>query len=464
MKQKTDKSGLKTDEREPSYMKKMLNTGIKYISAYIILLIVFIISLISVCLMPSKSMKENVSESADLLYNEGNRAFFNLSYTLLVLDNYTDALMINTAYSIDNTTPLYSALIARKNYIPGKTKKVYTDSVFELKSASKYDALNQVGELKDTVLDDIDESFEYARYWHGYLTYLRPLLTFMSFGNIRSLFILLFALLGFSLLYILYKKINIIVSFVFLNALLAIEYFFVGMTLHSASVFIITMAASIYILARFDKQKDFSMFFFIIGALTSFFDLSSAPLITLGIPLVIYYISLQNEKVLSFNETAITILKFCMNWGIAYIIILFSKWLIVDIIYNKDVIHSGMLQLVYRLTGSGNDVETSYVETLFRNFLFIRTYITFLAVQYFIILLFVRIKYKKINIYFNIKDLLPYIIIVFMCPVWYFLARQHSFQHAFFTYRLQIITIVAIQIIIVKIFGIYKQKINAGAE
>ena len=53
-------------------------------------------------------------------------------------DNYTDALMINTAYSIDSSTPLYSAFVARKNYIPNVTTEVYEDVPGELKSSSKY--------------------------------------------------------------------------------------------------------------------------------------------------------------------------------------------------------------------------------------------------------------------------------------------------------------------------------------
>ena len=439
-------------------MKKFTKILLKYIAVYIILIFIFTVSLTLVCLIPSKIMRENVSESADALFKEGNRAFFNLSYTLLILDNYTDSLMVNTAYSIDNIAPFNSAITARKNYIPGKTTVVYPDPVYELKSASKYDVLDQVGELKDTVSDDIEESFEYARYWHGYLTYLRPLLTFLNYGNIRSLFIMVFAMLGFCLLYLLYKNAGLFVSFIFFNALLAVEYFFIGMSLHSSSVFFIAMFASIFILINHERRTDFAMLFFITGALTSFFDLTSVPLITLGMPLIIYFLLLQNKKNLSFKETMVIVFKFCATWGLAYIIILFSKWLITDIVYNKDLIQNGILQLKYRSTGGKEGIEMPYMETLLRNFLFIRAYTWFLAVQYLVIFLYKTIKNKRITMSLNISDLLPYIIIVFMCPAWYFLARQHSFMHAFFTYRVQIITIIAIQIIIAKILGIYKQR------
>ena len=194
--------------------------------------------------------------------------------------------------------------------------------------------------------------------------------------------------------------------------------------------------------------------------MTSFFDLTSVPLITLGMPLIVYFILLQNNKNLSFRETIIIVFKFCANWGLAYIIIMFSKWLLADMVYNKGLIQNGMLQLKYRSIGDKGRIEMPYTETLLRNFLFIRAYTWFLSVQYLVIFLYKKTRNKRITMSLNINDLLPYIIIVFMCPAWYFLVRQHSFIHAFFTYRLQIVTIIAIQIIIVKILGIYNQKGN----
>ena len=103
-------------------------------------------------------------------------------------DNYTDALMINTAYSIDNNKPFESSFLARKNYIPNVTDDIYQDTAGELKSSSKYKYHNEVGELNDLVNGEKVESFEYARYWHGYLIILRPLLAFISLNEIRVIF------------------------------------------------------------------------------------------------------------------------------------------------------------------------------------------------------------------------------------------------------------------------------------
>ena len=153
---------------------------IKYLIVYIILIISFVVLLTVTSSFSSKKLDENVKISSQVLLEEGNRKIIYIPYRdrKMQFDNYTDALMINTAYSIDSSNPLYSAFVARKNYIPGITKEIYEDSVGELKSSSKYEYHNEVGELKDLVNKEEAESFEYARYWHRIFNYFT---TFISF-------------------------------------------------------------------------------------------------------------------------------------------------------------------------------------------------------------------------------------------------------------------------------------------
>lgn len=76
--------------------------------------------------------------------------------------------MINEAYSIDNTNPIYSYMTVRKNYNKEITKNSMKDISEELISinSSEYDP---VGELEEFLNGNIDTSVNYARYWHGYL-------------------------------------------------------------------------------------------------------------------------------------------------------------------------------------------------------------------------------------------------------------------------------------------------------
>ena len=179
-------------------MRKIIKPALKYIVVYIILIVLFVVSLTISSLFPSEWIKENVAESANILESESNYKQVNVFYkgVAIPFDNYTDALMLNTAYSIDNARPLYSAFTARKNYIPGETNAVIEETAGELQVPSGYDKKDSVAELKDTVNGRVLESFEYGRYWHGYLTIIRPLLIIFNIHTIRVIFIILFVVLA----------------------------------------------------------------------------------------------------------------------------------------------------------------------------------------------------------------------------------------------------------------------------
>ncbi len=191
-------------------MKKILKTILKFVVVYLILITVFVTLLTLTSLIPRDMIAEKTRESAEILNSQTNRLYMPIRNLGVMFDNFTDSLMINTAYSIDTKTPFYSAMVARKNYLPGITKTINGDTVGKLKSASKYTELDQVGELNDTVNNDIDESFEYARYWHGYLVMLRPALIFTNVETLREALRFIFPLLAVFLVAIIAKKVNIL--------------------------------------------------------------------------------------------------------------------------------------------------------------------------------------------------------------------------------------------------------------
>ena len=64
--------------------------------------------------------------------------------------------------------------------------------------------------------EDIMDSFEYARYWHGYLVLLRPLLAITNYSWIRVIILILTIAIVCILLYKLHKKLDILVAVIFL--------------------------------------------------------------------------------------------------------------------------------------------------------------------------------------------------------------------------------------------------------
>ena len=350
--------------------------------------------------------------------------------------------MINTAYSIDNSTPLYSSFMARKNYIPGKTTEVISEKVGELKSDSSYRKLNQVGELSDTVNGKVLSSFEYARYWHGYLSYLRPLLILFNVNGIRILFSIILILLGITLLYLIVKKFNYITGIIFLIGLIFVDYTYIGFSLQGTPVFIIMMIASIILLIKNSKLKHVKELFFVIGAVTNYFDFFTVPILTLGFPLIIYILLKKEEE--STKKYFLDILGIILTWGIGYSLTWIAKWVLLYLIYNVNIFETVMLQVFYRTGGT----EISFWKVLLDNSLLT---IGGLVAQFVILLLIFKLENKKISKIQINKKVIALAMIAIIPFIWYFVVRNHSYYHSgIFVYRNLLLFLIALPLAILE--------------
>ena len=316
-------------------------------------------------------------------------------------------------------------------------------------------------ELYDTINDNIEESFEYARYWHGYLIMLRPLLLIMNINTIRIFTTILLAGLATILLYLIAKKINIVTMIIFLFSLIGIDYFYMGLSIQGAPIMLIMMAFSIIILLKNAQMKNITLMFFITGMITNFFDFLTVPVLTLGMPLTIYFLLKQKEEELTIKQIAIIFIKNCISWAIGYGLTWISKWIIIDILYGKNVINSAFQQVLYR--GGTNIQEIKYLSTLKYNIIYANIY-SYAALML-TICTYIIINYKKVNRKKekrNTKKLLqetaPYILIFLISLIWYAVLKVHSYQHCFFTYKNMLLIMLGISILAIKAIDSSIQK------
>ncbi|MCI8309030.1 MAG: hypothetical protein HFJ45_02220 [Clostridia bacterium] len=412
----------------------------KFIAVFFILLGVFVTLLIVTSIFPSKWIEKNVKESANILIKEGNRKniFSISSFQYQEFDNYSDALMINTAYSIDNKTPLYSALTAKKDYIPGVTKTINEDKVGELSSSSKYEEHDEVAELLDTVNGEAPEAFEYAKYWHGYLVILRPLLLLFNYWQIRILLIVILSLLAIWLLYLIATKISKAIASIFFISLIQIEYFYIGLSLLNSSMLLIMMISSIFLIKRYKKIKNFSLFFFVIGILVGFFDLLDIPLITFGGPLIIYFVLKCKLQKIEIKEGILEIIKFGILWLFGYALMWISKWILIDIVYGRNILSTALGQVLYRTVGENISPLTAISVNLLKTV--IPIIINLILLEYLLM------RYCKKITKENLRKSVLFFIIALMPIVWYIFLSNHSYYHYFFTYRILFLSQVAIPV------------------
>lgn len=130
---------------------------------------------------------------------------------------------------------------------------------------------------------------DYARYWHGYQIFLRPLLTVFSYHTILAINYTLLALLILFVLYATYKTLGIIHASTLAASLILTNVFIVPLALQFSTCYYIFLLAMAFFMLKPDYaiRKDTCIYtFFIIGGVTSFMDFLTTPLLTLAMPLL----------------------------------------------------------------------------------------------------------------------------------------------------------------------------------
>ena len=358
-----------------------------------------------------------------------------------MLDNFTDVLILNTAINkgkTENENVLISA---------------FENSRYSLGDDDQLEAFNY-----SIAIDKILNNIEYSRYWHGIQTFLRPLLLVLNYEEIKAfLMIFMMLLLLLSAVYI-YKNLSILHSLAYVFSMVVVGFLIVSISLQYFGVFAITALFVIIanIIYEHKKSNLYPYMFFIIGGLTTFYDLLTVPLITLGIPLIIVLLLESKDNDLSFKHLFIYMFKFSIAWGMAYATIFISKWIIATIIVDKNAFITAVNQLVFRIGGS-EEIPVTPAEALRNNLMYLFNN-SYLAIAFILIIVYLigLILFRKSKINFPIITIL---LIISLFPyVWYIVFSGHSSMHCWFTYRAQMVTIFAINSILIETIDLNKTK------
>ena len=306
--------------------------------------------------------------------------------------------------------------------------------------------------------DNIEDSYEYARYWHGYLVLLRPLLTLFNYSGIRIVLLIATLISIAAMIILLCRKVNIISGIIYGIGLLSISIFIVSRSINEILIFLVAFISSIILLLKKDTKKNIGIFFFVVGSISNFIDLLTAPLVTLGLTAITYFLIIQKkEEKAGIKEYILDILKIGISWTLGYGITWLTKWLITEVIYGRPIISQAIEQALFRSdvpTYKGIELFTPF-DVITRNMNYLSspviTVISVIALVYLLVIMIKNYK-KKINVKENLKKCSPFATIFFFPMVWYLAIKQHSYTHVNFTYRLLVISIICVLVIATKIF------------
>jgi hypothetical protein len=367
-------------------------------------------------LLPVNASGSNVIRSIEMVNTEGwypilpmiNR-FERIGTTVWnsagYLDNYTDSIMLHTAADDSEGNVLYRAM-------------------------------NMYNQVKD-------EGYSY--YWHGYVAILRPLLLFMDYGDMRVLNGLLQILLSVLLACLVYQKKGIVWLFLSLTIYGLLMPMTLMFSMQYSWVFYVGTIGSIVVIKYGDwlwKKKWLIYLFLILGMLSSYLDLLTYPLFTWGIPMLWWVIFSKDE--MAERERLWGVISCGIYWIIGYGGMWAGKWILGELILQKDLISQALNEVNFRAgmqENSPNMIQYR-LSTILLNFKPSRNTQTFVMLSCWFLWIVKSLLMKKEKLHPTRACSLG--LIGVSSFVWYIVLLNHTFHHYTFTYRIFVVTFAAI--------------------
>lgn len=381
--------------------------------------------LLAVYLIPTDSIKNHIRESLPVLHEEGLYPDL-YPYVHSQLDNWTDSLILNAA-GHESGSSIWKQALLNERYIIKQTNAV-SDPIQDISSAYASDE------------PDNCISTSYARYWHGYMVYVKPLLTVFNYSMFRMVNLTIQCILTAMVVFIMVrKKLSRFVA-PYLIAWGILLPTVLGASIQFSGVFYIYTLGTLVLLLKnesWHSNGTHIYYFFILGIATSYIDFLTYPLATLGIPLVFYFL-LKPEGDTRSDYAAL--IRFPIFWGAGYIGMWAAKWVLASIITDENVIIDAIHAVQLRSSSAVSGEAISLVDTIIRNLRCIMANpFTWIGIVFVLVMLIYRIRRK----HFNPKRIWIYFIIAFLPFLWYAVTGNHSYVHYWFTCKALTVSVLA---------------------
>ncbi len=389
---------------------------LKTVGIYFLTLLLLVIIMFFSMLIPHKWVAENANESVVYSRRSIHDKRVKKDVKEYTVSDDGDLRYSEMVYLVDNKKPVKS-MIEMNAYISGYYKDL---------SKNKYTYR------------------EYARYWHGPITYLRFMMIFMNIKNIYKLNkVLIVLLLIFFVIYLFRKDKVLSVSF-FLIAI-AFSLIHVANNISYFNMIVISIVGSVIAMEMYKKRKDnYDILFALLALFTSFFDFYTIDVLSLTLPLLcLIILSRKDNKEMSIKK----IIRYVLIWFGFYMLTFIIKW-IIDYFYLgpevlKDVSRRAKVESYDTKLGLRALQVFDENLKLIVPFYFMKNYIYLLIpiMMAFIynIIYHVRFKYYK-GVY----------IVILICFVRLLMVSVQSINLTFTTFRILIPVVLFIVYILIK--------------
>ena len=169
---------------------------LRALAAFAVTLAALFVLLLAAYALPGDRVRDHVYESAQTIAGEGLYPEY-FGFKLFQMDNYTDTIMLTEAAAADEAPPLRAMM----------TNTAYNVDNFETLADDLqwYIEKDWATGAQRTDAPEL-EPFSYARYWHGYLIWLRPLLLVTTITGVRAVQYVVLAALFAAVVWLLRRR------------------------------------------------------------------------------------------------------------------------------------------------------------------------------------------------------------------------------------------------------------------
>lgn len=389
--------------------RKQGSVWLRLLGIFCCVIAVFVLLLTLVMCIPNAAIRENYDKSIEVFEQEGDG--WNRMYTYAsgsMLDNLTDNIIIRETMVNESCSPISNAMSGNG----------------------------------------------YSRYWHGYLSWVRPMLLLFSYLDIRYILMFVFMFLLAGCILCINDRLGRMTAWIFTLCMTIAYFIMIPWSLQFCEVFLITMISMLYVLKRYDASwpvYSVGEMFLVIGMVTQYLDFLTAPLLTLGMPLtLILLLNIKENKEASQLKNWAAVIHSCITWAAGWALSLAVKLVIGTMVLGRDIIEDAFNQVAFRVNGN-EDSQVSRLSAIIKNVYSSLPFsnvigkgekraMIFIAIVYaviFVAIIFLWVKYRRKSMWVTY---LPVFAAALLPIAWFIVMAQHSQVHFFYTYRIMLIT------------------------
>lgn len=371
--------------------------------------------------LPVEPMAQNVAASESVLRAQNDSQLLVDGEYWKAYDLGTNIIMFFEVIQPSSGSTLQDALLAPNADYISRWWDNWTDVLMEY--------------ANNRVYSDADY-ITYARYWHGYLVFLKPLFLFFKLDAIYIINAIVLTIISFINTYNIKKHLgNYWIAYVL--GLLVMHPINIVQSIQLSTVFYAMQITILLLMSRADWIKEQVMYIFALdGILVAFLDFLTYPLVAFAVPAIFAYLSYKKE----FRQDVFDFILRGFSFVVGYIGMWGMKWIVATLFTNENVILDAIKSVLLRtgVTESEHEVDLMTIgvkEALSRNLM------SFFNVQN-IIILFIAIivflvcfvKYRK-SIQVNKADLAMCSIIAAFAFIWIIVLSNHCSLHPHLEWR-----------------------------